>query len=97
MKALEKPHAPGPSFATKLPTRMTENTVSIMDTITNTIHDIAFELVHGEDAQLMRWDAEALLTGAGIVPTALRRAELDQAVAVYLAELHQGWTTDLLT
>jgi hypothetical protein len=75
---------------------MTANTVNTMDTITNTIHDIAFELVHGEDAQLMRWDAEALLTGAGIVPTALRRAELDQAVAIYLADLHQGWTTDLL-
>lgn len=63
------------------------------ETIINTIDDIAFELVHGEDSARVTWDAEALLTGAGILPTEAHREELDRAIAEYLAGMHGGWVT----
>lgn len=63
------------------------------DTIINTIDDIAFELVHGEDSARVTWDAEALLAGAGILPTEAHREELDRAIAEYLAGMHGGWVT----
>lgn len=63
------------------------------ETIINTIDDVAFELVHGEDSGRVIWDAELLLAGAGILPTEAHREKLDRAIAEYLVGLHGGWVT----